>query len=711
MIQRGLLLLAFAAAAMPLAAGIELGPPMTFADLRPGPPGGFWLNDVWAENGEVVTIIDHRPQNHWAPIRMTIRRDGTADPKAFVPLPIPRHTFRVTPFRAGMIAVWSVNKTFTAILDRNGRLIEGPKSIPMEIHRVDFGVVCNDTRCLAYDSGEYPVLIDEHGSPLKTLDRNVAAAVAGPAGFLLNTTVGYLPTDPQINLLDNDGTMRTVQPGSFVSGVFDGERYAVLTGSGAAGPFLLSAIDPSTGASSTPVHAVGKFPGPFTRVSPTLVWNGSMYLITMRIILGFGSFPPMNCCSVPWFATMRVARSFAPIDKKPRLQVRGYAIAVGVPDGFRILQYYDGSIDIIRTAMLSTNGQVVPPLKAARPVLIDHVWQYSATAAASRSTILGIYTEDDGEHRRLLAARIARDGTHLDTAPLTLATDAPYGPVAAASDGDGFLVVWSDGAKLLGATIDAAGNAQTFAIDDDRAFAWKHVFIDFAGGFYQVAAISEGAVDAITIASTGAIVQRERVDLRTAESTSAIFDGRRLLMLESGVNVWSTTKDVPGGALTRRKLLSAVPPAEYELNALRRDGDGALAFLTYYNLNYSSGTRDWRWITRINRDGDITTAPVLLSGGLFAFGLGIVRIDGALYATFTDDVYDEENGNQDFLVVNPLDETTLRGGTPLRFGSEAYRGHLVAGWNGEGLLFYYAAAPTATGITSQMAVRIVHAGK
>lgn len=694
----GKALLAFLAAPALLASSLQFGPSLTLADLRPGEPEQVErLFNAWVENGETVAIVSRTLRGHWEAGRRTIRRDGTADPAAFVPLPIPQSGFNAAPFRNGMLAAWTVTGGVVAApLDRNGVLLAQPLPIPIGIAAASFPIVCNDTRCMI----DGRALVDGRGSVVKILGET-GTATAGKDGFLV-------AFGTHTDLLDNDGAVKSTHAGSAYAAVFDVDRYVIVPRqTTAAGELALVAVDASNGTWSTPAPVVPRETIAGSAINATLVWNGSDYLLSLLLS------PTSSSTSL---VTTRIAHSFAPVDAPPRKQgsdipwlsnIR-YAAA---PEGFRLL--WTNEVARLRTALLGAPGTIAPALPTGQPVLRDVASQIAATAAASRSAILGVYMENDGDHVRLRAARVSRDGTRLDAAPLALDADGVFSPVAAASDGDQFLIVWkatrgfgSPAGTLFGTIVGVTGSAHTFTIDSNVPPQSKYLSVDYTNGAFQLA-LGGNDTKLYTIGGDGTVLLRASI---AVAATTAMFDGNHVLATWSdGTGLWTASANVPGGTVLRTNVLRVFPPTSYGRTALLRNGQSYLALLPYHdgttNPNHSQ-----RWLVRLSRDGfveNVDASAVIGSGASTALP-GLVRIDTVPHAVYSEgSVADAADGNLNLLVIVPFDGVTLENTPPMRLGDELY-GNVVGGWDGEGLLIFDAGVPAASGSASQMTVRVAH---
>ena len=619
------------------------GPEMPVADLRAGSPTGVPFVDAWAENGAVVVIVSRQQ----TPARTTLRSDGTADPASLVSLPITAPIADVTARLGGMMAVWSDGAgTFAAPLDNDGHLLASPASIPIE-HPLFLKVRCNDQHCLV-DSNDGAVIIDDRGNLVAQLDAPVNL------GFAAGKETFLAATRTTITLLDNNGGAIAQQSGTFLSAIFDGTRYAMLQIPSDQRELRMTTVDPESGAFSATAAIVKNLPFEIARISdPMLAWNGTMYLVTMTL-------SPLDASSGPsWFSTLRVTPSLVPFDPAPQQQAVGAHVAaiVGAADGFHL--FWNGTEQSAHTALFSPGtSTIVPPLPNGQPLIRDRSSQFFAAAAASQSAILGVYLENDGEHLRLLASRLHAN-------PIVLQTDHDVGVAAAASDGNGFLVVWDEAGTHRGATIDAAGNVRTFDIGS-AALASRHISAEFIGGAYRVAFVSN-VVDAATIGRDGTVLQQQHTVFGdgTIDDAAALFDGQQLLIVWSDHNGLS----VMTGGVTRRLL-----PGAFAEVAVVRD--------LIFAVDGSAGR-----ILRL--DG---TTVQIIPGRLESPAL--VRIDGIVHAAYFADGA--------FHIV-PLDggiAATIDGG----FGRA-----LFAGWNGEALLAHNANVPIASGVATQMTIAVVRA--
>lgn len=689
-------LVAFIAAPTLLASTLQFGSSLTLADLRPGEPEQVErVFNAWAENGETVAIVSRNLRGRWEAGRRTIHRDGTADAAAFVPLPIPQSPFNAAPFRNGMLAAWSVaGGVVAAPLDRNGTLLAQPLPIPIGISASSFPIVCNDTRCMI----DGRVIVDGRGSVVKMLG-NAGIATAGKDGFLVAFS-------NRVDLLDNDGAVKSTHAGGAYTAVFDGDRYVVLPRqTTVSGDLALVAVDASSGAWSTPAPVVPRETFAGSTVNATLVWNGSSYLLTMLL-------SPATS-----LVTSRISHSFAPIDAQPRKQ--GSDIPwlsdirfAAAPEGFRLLWSNEGSR--LRTALLgASDGSLAPSLPAGQPVLRDVASQIAAAAAASRAAILGVYIENDGDHVRLRAARVGRDGVRLDAAPLALDADGVFSPVAAASDGDQFLVVWkatrgfgTPAGTLFGTIVGVTGSARTFTIDNNVPWQSAYLNVEYINGAYQVA-LGGNDTKLYTIGGDGAVLLRTSI---AVAATAATFDGRHVLATWSdGTGFWTASADVPGGTVLRANVLRVFPPTSYERAALLRNGQGYLALLPYFD-GTTTATRSQRWLVHLSHDGFLENvdASAVIGSGPSTTLTGLVRVDGVPHATYSEGIVrDAADGNPNMLAIVPFNAATLENTAPMQLGDELY-GNLVAGWNGEGLLIVDAGVPAASGSASQMTVRVAH---
>ena len=616
------------------------GPEMPVADLRAGSPTGVPFVDAWAESGNVVVIVSRQQ----TPARTTLRADGTADPSSLVALPISAPIADVTARLGGMMAVWSDGaNTFAAPLDNDGHLLASPAPIPIA-QPLFLQVRCNDEHCLV-DSNNGAAIVDDRGNPVAQLDGPVNLGfAAGKETFLVSTRT-------TITLLDNNGGAVAQQSGTFLSAIFDGTRYVMLQISNDERELRISTVDPESGASSAPAAIVKNLPFEIARITdPLLAWNGTMYLVMMTL-------SSLDASSGPsWFSTLRVTPSLVPFDPEPQKQAVGAHVdrIVAAPDGFHL--FWNGTEQSAHTALFSPGtSTIAPPLPNGQPLIRDRSSQFfAAAAAASRSAILGVYRENDGEHLRLLASRLGAN-------PIVLQTDRDVGVAAAASDGDGFLVVWDEAGAHRGATIDAGGNVHAFDVGS-AALASRHISAEFIGGAYRVAFVSD-VVDAATIGSDGTVLQQQRTVFGdgTSFDAAALFDGTRTIIVWSDrFGVWSTT----------RQLLSTNSAGAV---ALLRDGDGFLAFA----VDGASGK-----ILSASSTVRVIPGPTLLPE--------LVRIDGIVHAAYVDDATQ--------LHVVPLD-----GGVPVTFDDGDNR-RLFGG-----LLVHNAKVPIASGVATQMTVAIVHA--
>jgi hypothetical protein len=698
----GKALLAFIAAPTLLASTLQFGPSLTLADLRPGEPEQVErVFNAWAENGETVAIVSRNLRGRWEAGRRTIRRDGTADPAAFVPLPIPQSAFNAAPFRNGMLAAWSVAGGIVAApLDRNGTLLAQPLPIPIGISASSFPIVCNDTRCMI----DGRVIVDGRGSVVKMLG-GAGVATAGTDGFLVAFS-------NRVDLLDNDGAVKSSHAGGAYAAAFDGDRYVALPKqTTAAGDLALVAVDASNGVWSAPAPVVPRDAVVGSTVNATLVWNGANYLLSMLLS------PASNPAGATSLVTSRISHSFAPIDAQPRKQGSDIPWLSAIrfaaaPEGFRLLWSNEGSR--LRTALLgASDGTIAPSLPAGQPVLRDVASQIASAAAAGRSAILGVYIENDGDHVRLRAARVGRDGVRLDAAPLALDADGVFSPVAAASDGDQFLIVWkatrgfgTPAGTLFGTIVGVTGSARTFTIDNNVPWQSVYLSVEYINGAFQVA-LGGNDTKLYTVGGDGTVLLRASI---AVAATAAMFDGKHVLATWSdGTGFWTASADVPGGTVLRANVLRVFPPTSYERAALLRNGQGYVALLPYFD-GTTTANRYQRWLVHLTRDGFVENvdASAVISSGPSTTLAGLVRVDGVPHATYSEGIVrDAADGNPNMLAIVPFNAATLDNTAPMQLGDELY-GNLVAGWAGEGLLIVDAGVPAASGSASQMTVRVAH---
>ena len=620
-----------------------------------------------------------------------------------------------------------------AQLDRKGALLSQPNEIQVPgFTGSDMRVVCNDEYCLVR-VGDRGFLVGENGYVVNSYDSYMLATAAGKDDFFAERCLSRLIKDGETTysacstqLLGEYGAIVKVGPRErpVHDVLFDGTRYVILTAAGAPGQFEIDTLDPSSGARATawigPSAASALVPAE-SSLRGRLTWNGSMYLITATVapahtLPGYWTKPN-------WLATMRLTPSFAALDPVPvkiasdvhessaltfwdgtRFEV------AGTPDGFRIV-WNQFSISRVRTHFVRNDGAVLPADLRGGVLLRDHVSQVARTAAAGRASILAIWSEDDGVHEWLRAARVTRDGVRLDAQPLTLARDPHVDSAFAASDGEGFLVIWNEqeswtstNGHLIGATIDAGGNVRWFSIRDGF-IGLDNVSVDFVDGAYRVALVDWKESEALTISRDGLIVQRESFGdpaLQAPFRSAQLFDGSNMLVVQGLTGLMGATKAVPSGKVQARQLLPSDGQQFFDQPALARDGDSVLVF-------FSSSPGSSRRLMRLSWKGELKAlADGFFGGGRTWQSPSIVRVDGVWYASVIDSDYATNGAAREYRIVMRVDPVLMYGYGQIEMPSSFFASRFLAGWNGEGLLLYDSEVDVASGLASQATVRVVH---
>lgn len=645
-------------APMLLAATLHLGAPLPVADLQPGDPA-TWdrVMAAWTDAQGVNVAVGRLTPEHFEVVRMTIRKDGSADPNALDVYPIPVRQSGVGRIGDDLMAAWLSNDgtVLAQRITRDGRPLTATVPVPFGLSPQR--VLCSDTTCFV-DAHSGGVFIDGNGNSIGRPPGRIDDIVASPAGFLTFDIVARAVT-----VRDRRGAALTTIdiPDDVAQLSWDGTRYLVATETYQDFNLSITGIDPISGSASTRTINLGMF---FDHVR--LGWNGTQYLLNFNTMMGY--------------VVMRLDASLRPIDTAPIPIAMGYQydwpVIVGTQDGFRILFDDTNAMTtmLLRTAFVRNDGTVIP---GAQPVIKDRASQKSLAAAESRSAILGVW----GEGHNVFAARMRRDGSPLDAAPIAVGTAST--PVRAASDGDGFLIAWDKRALLID------GDGRTAAIDLPVADRLQYASLEFTNGAYQLAVFGNCRVTGVTILPTGAVTQVVPVPIDCPDSSNnaVAFDGRHIVALWLRANhLRSIAKDTVSGTVTGDDLLEYTGPYLPTM-AFARDRETLLMF---YQLSTVSSHAVY--VNRMGLDGRfILPQPVVTS---WNYADSIIRIGDTWFLA--------ANGR----TLTPFNPFTFVGGDLITLSTD-YLSSVCPGFYGEALYAGTRDVPVASGWATQMFIRIV----
>jgi hypothetical protein len=672
------------------------------------------------ENGRPVVVIQRYASGSWRTLRAQVHGDGTIDNASLIALDLPPGIAAVD--RRG-------DELFAVILPDNHNLLAArldaatgkmlwpaPKLIATgEFPYQNVAMKCNVTRC-AVRSNDVRLVLDADGNQIAKTD-DVFVLAAADRSFLAQ----HCFAECTVDFLSEDGAVKSTfkVPAPVQDAIYDGSRYVVLLGTYGTvyphppQPLTLYAVDPVTGAWSSPkiIHADDLPP-----VRGRLAWNGSMYAVAMIV----SSFPAVSPIPTAYTVeTLRVGQDLAPLDAELRLLTTDTAYEgplhiVGTPDGFLLIDL-PKSMPGYWTSFIRNDGTIEPKPPLVTPLLRGAGSQTIVAGASSRASRLAVWTENDGPRIRLLAGRRARTGELLDAKALTLANAATISRVSATSDGDGFLVAWTEsagGSPVRAAMIDAAGNVRAVPLDDHIDAI--SVGVSFDNGAYQLTSLTNhDAVDAFTVSSAGVMLLHDRVDITRPSSellVTSTFDGRRIAVAWAHDSLWTVVKDVQDGAKpVPRQIIYSSTPAFIGVT-MRPDGAGGYFLLYAQSDAISSPIRDIRTLVRLSGDGKLLPETSRsLDRGLFTTNPSILRIGGQWYATWNDGTYTVESGNLSFQVFVPFDGATLAVGRAHE-SSDLNGKWLVPGWNGEALLLFATADETELGPVARATMQVVVPG-
>jgi len=713
--MRKLVTIAVCFAAVTAVAGtsLQFGRPMAVADLRSGDPATFGqVYAVWQDGGDVAAVVQRATSEHSDLVRMTIGADGHADPAAIVTLPMPladSQTF-IAPMGESIMAVWwNHDNTSTAVrFDRNGV----PLTTKTKVAIVPWGLRCNAQRCLEWES-DRGVLLDSDAHSVAAVNQPIAKAVAGDSGFLIWDSKNF-------TLLDNDGNARLSIPSTLFDAnlSFDGRRY-VIAGTPplwSSATIKLWTIDPVSDA-ATQQPALTMQPAgynDYTVGSCTVTWNGSQHLLLETMFPQ--TLPQPAPSPLPAFLTAtRLSPAFAPIDAaaQPLTANPNVSLPAVAPrsDGFSLV--FGASHGSARTAFIRSSDGGVTPDANGQTIVVDRASQLPLAVAASRSAILGVYLEPDGAMQKLEASRVDRSGKHLDAAPIDLGSSTGYGAVAAASDGDGYLVVWQDSSTRLvtGAFIDASGHVGRSLPQWNVYASIRKLNLDYINGGYRLAFFGNDEIFAftLTVDGTGGEGRSYLVYQNTAGARDIRFDGTRI------VAVWSTstgTYSLIQEARDNFSIRTIAPPSGESVNDLvmAPDGDGYVVATS--TVNQANATRTSLFLNRLSHDGQFVLPAygVLAATQITPTAHSLLRIDGGWFATTIFQTSGFEQPLQYVRELTPFNAATLQAG-PLSILTDSVYRQLASGWNGEALAWSGTDVPIASGWARQMNVQLVHTSR